>query len=203
MPAPDPPVISGAVEGAVDESVLRRLVGHAGATLGVVYGKNGKPSLRRGIQGYNAAAHWAPWVVLVDLNHDADCAPPFRAQWLPNPAQGMCFRAVVREIEAWLFADRERLARFLRVPQSRIPLDPEAVEYPKQTMVNIARHSRRREIREDMIPRPRSGRQVGPAYTSRLVEFTETEWRPAVAAENSDSLRRCLARLRHLIEADP
>lgn len=202
MPALYPPVISGAVEGDVDEAVLRRVIVHIGATPGPIHGKNGKPRLRQGLRGYNAAARWTPWIVLVDLNHDAACAPPFRTSWLPNPARWMCFRAVVREIEAWLFGDRDGLAHFLSVAVSRIPPNPEAVEYPKRTMIEIARRSRRREIREDMVPRLRSGRQVGPAYTSRLVEFVERQWRPDVAAHSADSLHRCIERLRGLI-ADP
>ena len=43
--------ISAAVEGALDEAVVRRLVRHAGATLATVYGKNGKPFLRGRIAG--------------------------------------------------------------------------------------------------------------------------------------------------------
>ncbi len=203
MTASNPVVISGAVEGLVDEAVLQRLVEHVRATPGFVYGKNGKPLLRQRINGYNQAARLSPWIVLVDLNHDADCAPPLRASWLPNPAPGMCFRVAVREVEAWLFADRERLARFLGVSFSRIPQKPEVVDDPKRTMVEFAKHSRRREIREDMVPRPGSGRPVGPAYTSRLIEFamdTRLGWRPAVAARHSDSLNRCLRCLRRLVK---
>jgi hypothetical protein len=36
-------------------------------------------------------------------------------------------------------------------------------------VVELARYSRRRDIREDMVPRPGSGRSVGAAYTSRLI----------------------------------
>jgi len=192
------PEISGGVEGLVDEAVVRRLIHVAGALPGPIHGKNGKHSLRRDLAGYNAAARWSPWVVLTDLNHDQGCAPPLRQVLLAQPARFMCFRVVVREIEAWLFADRERLARFLAVPIARIPTNPEILPYPKQAMVNIARHSRRRDIRKDMVPRLRSGRAVGPAYTSRLVEFVEKHWRPTIATDTADSLRRCMDRLRQL-----
>ena len=70
-------------------------------------------------------------------------------------------------------------------------------------MVDIARHSRRREIREDMLPRTGSGRVVGPAYTARLIEFVmggKIGWRPEIAAERSESLKRCLRSLRRLKE---
>jgi len=197
------PVISGAVEGQVDEAVLKQLVTHVGAALGPIHGKNGKHALLQRLPGYNAAAQWSPWAVLVDLNQHAACAPPVRQTWLPHPTPGMCFRIVVREIEAWLLADSARLARFLRIPATRIPPNPEALPNPKQTMVNLARGSRRRDIREDMVPRPRSGREVGPAYTSRLIEFAESHWRPGVAARRADSLRRSLRRLRQLTTRVP
>lgn len=195
-------ILSGAVEGSVDEAVLRRLVIEAGAELRPVYGKQGKQYLRDKIYGYNQAAHFWPWVVLVDLDDGADCAPPLRQCWLPSPASQMCFRIAVREVEAWVLADRERIANFLAVPVSHIPLLPEREGDPKRTMVELARRSRRREVREDMVPRSGSGRKIGPAYTSRLIEFvtdSKTGWRPEVAANCADSLKRCLRRLKELV----
>ena len=91
-------VISVAVEGDIDQVVVQRLIQHVGAVSGPVYGKNGKPALRKNINGYNKAANYSPWIVVVDLNHEADCAPTLRQQWLKNPAQFLCFRVVVREI---------------------------------------------------------------------------------------------------------
>jgi hypothetical protein len=46
-------VISAAVEGVVDETVIKSLITEAGALTGQVYGKKGKPSLRASIAGYN------------------------------------------------------------------------------------------------------------------------------------------------------
>jgi hypothetical protein len=195
MAAQKPVMISAAVEGLVDEAVLRCLIQRAGGTLTQVHGKRGKQHLRRQINGYNGAAGISPWVILVDLDADADCAPPLRAAWLPHPAPMMCLRVAVRAVEAWLLADQARLARFLGVAAVRIPVGPEAVIDPKRALVEIARHSRRRDIREDMVPRAGSGRSVGPAYASRLIEFVQAHWRPEVAAQSSDSLRRCCERL--------
>lgn len=191
-------VISAAVEGLVDEAVVRQLVGHVGAETAGVYGKNGKSYLRQRLAAYNNAARFTPWIVLVDLNRDAECAPPLRDEWLHEPAPHMCFRVAVREIESWLIADRERIARFLSVPVSRVPSAPEVIDDPKRVVVELAAQSRRRDIREDMVPRPGSGRPAGPAYASRLIEFVANHWRPKVAARSSDSLKRCLNRLREL-----
>jgi hypothetical protein len=40
---------------------------------------------------------------------------------------------------------------------------------------------------------------VGPAYSSRLIEFARTRWDPEAAATNSDSLHRCIQKLRQMI----
>lgn len=200
MTGPAPMVVSSAVEGPVDEAAIRRLIRRAGLIPGPVYGKNGKSYLRERIRGYNNAAHRSPWIVLVDLDRDADCAPPLRALWLPDPAPYMHFRVAVRAVEAWLMADAESLADFLSVPLSRVPPHPESLADPKRSIVDLARHSRRKAIREDLVPRPGSGRSTGAAYTSRLVEYTDALWHPEAASERSDSLRRCLDRLQELAE---
>lgn len=196
-------IISTAVEGALDEAVAQKLISYAGGEMGTVYGREGKPNLRQRIEGFNNAAHHAPWFVLVDLDNDAGCAPSLREAWLPDPAPHLCFRIVVREIEAWLMADAETLAGHLSVSLSRIPRTPENVEHPKNEMVNLGRRSRRRAIREDMVPREESGRRVGPAYASRLIEYVENKWRPEVAANHSDSLRRAILCLKRLVQASP
>jgi hypothetical protein len=193
------PVIPVAVEGPTDEAVARRLIEAAGAELGAVYGKNGKANLLQRLNGYNAAARFTPWLVLMDLDRDADCAPPFRAAQLPDSAESMCFRVVVHELEGWLMADRETLARFLSVPVARLPLAPDEVLDPKRLLVDIARQARRREIREGIVPRAGSGRTVGPLYTSLLIQYAQTLWRPEVAERQSDSLRRCRVRLHELV----
>jgi hypothetical protein len=190
--------ISAAVEGIVDEAVARTLIVFAGASPGPIYGKQGKPFLQQRIAGYNAAAQHAPWIVIVDLDSDHDCAPPLRASWLPQPAPHLCFRVVVRAVEAWLLADAERIAAFLGIARGRVPADPESLDNPKAAMAALARASRRRDVHEDMVPRDGSGRPVGPAYASRLIEFASSSWRPEVAAQRADSLRRTIDCLRRL-----
>jgi len=192
-------VISAAVEGDVDEAVARRLIEAAGAAPGTVYGKNGKSALKTRIHGYNNAARHAPWFVLVDLDSDFDCVPPFRGNWLPDPAPRLCFRVAVRQVEAWLMADEQTLAEHLRVARNAVPPTPEELGNAKVGMVNLARRSRRLDIRKDMVPREGSGRAVGPAYASRLIEYIRDSWRPEVAANRSDSLRRAMACLSRLV----
>jgi hypothetical protein len=190
-------MLSAAVEGIVDEAVVRRLAEIVGINITSIYGKNGKQHLHQRIDAFNQAAKHFPWLVLVDLDQDAGCAPDLRATWLPNPAPFMCFRIAVRQVEAWLLADRDTLADFLKVNVSAIPLDPENEPHPKQRMVEIVRRSRSSIIRQTMVPREGSGRSEGPEYSSQLIEYAHEHWRPDVAAQHSDSLNRCLYRLRN------
>ena len=45
MASGDRPILTGAVEGDVDEAVLRRVFDHAGLSLGTVHGRKGKAHL--------------------------------------------------------------------------------------------------------------------------------------------------------------
>ena len=96
-------------------------------------------------------------------------------------------------------ADAEALAGYLGVPRGRVPRAPEGLDDPKGAMVALARRSRRKAIREDMVPREGSGRRVGPAYAARLIEYAATAWRPGVAARHAESLRRAIDCLRRLV----
>lgn len=195
-------VITAAVEGSLDQAVIQRLVEDAGGALGPVHGKKGKNYLRDKISGFNNAARFSPWVVLVDLDEDAECAPELRRSWLPEPSDRMLLRVAVREIEAWIFGDPERLSRFLRVQRTKIPGNPEALIDGKRSMVDLARFSRSRDIQEDLVPRPGSGRTVGSGYSSRLSEFVldrNRGWRPQVSAGECNSLQRLLMRLDALL----
>lgn len=187
--------ISGVVEGIVDEAITRTLLGHVGRIAGTMYVQGGKPRLLERLAGFNSAARFSPWLVLVDLNGDAPCAPEFVSAVMPSPSPQMVFRVAVRQAETWLMGDAQGLASYLRVSQARVPDDPEGEDDAKQTMVNIARNSRNRHVREDMVPAPASGRRTGPNYAGRLIEFATQHWRPEVAAERADSLNRCLQRL--------
>jgi len=188
--------ISAAVEGIIDEAVVRRLIEDAGRSVGAVYGREGKPALRRKIRGYNKAAHRLPWIVLVDLDSETECAPALQNEWLPSVAPLLCFRVAVRAVEAWFLADATNLARFLAIPKQRIPREPETVADPKRAIVDLARGSRKGSIRSVITPREGSGRSIGPAYPSRMIEFAMNLWTPSEAAVRADSLKRAMDCLR-------
>ncbi len=185
-----------AVEGMTDEPVARKLVMHAGLEVGEVYGREGKTSLLKSLRAYNQAARFWPWFVLVDLDADRPCPSEALTIWLPVPAaEYMRFRIVVQAVETWLMADREHMAAFLGVSLAKIPQQVELERIPKQTLINIARTSRNKSIREDIVLHQGSSAKVGDRYIPRLLEFTTNYWRPDEAAKHSESLRRCIKAL--------
>jgi hypothetical protein len=110
--------VSAAVEGDLDEVMLRRLADHIGFSIASVYGRKGKPDLLRTLSGYNSAARFSPWIVLLDLDRDYGCASAALTVWLPQPAKQMLCRIAVRAVEAWLLADRDRIAALWQYRQS-------------------------------------------------------------------------------------
>ena len=194
---PAPVTVTVAIEGSVDEAVARRLIAHVGGQTGRINGYGGKSFLEKRIGGYNNGARNSPWFVLVDL--DTGCAAQLRNDWLPAPAALMCFRVAVHEVEAWLLADAETLAEYLKVRVSRVPRDPERLPDPKSRMIALARRSASRAVRNGMTPRSGNDRAVGSTYNRRLADYARDRWRPGLAARRSDSLRRAIAGLRTLV----
>ena len=192
------------VEGAVDEAVARLLIVGAGGHVGDVFGRKGKAYIRSRLAGFNSAALHTqqPWLVLIDLDLDHACPVPLRQDLLPAPAETLCFRVAVKAIEAWLLADRVRISEFFHVALSQVPPDPEAVPDPKQTLVNLCRRSRSRDVREAMVPTAEGRRTVGPGYTSMVEEFVgnpNSGWRVDVACRHSESLQRAVHCIQQLV----
>ncbi|MEU9607732.1 hypothetical protein [Streptomyces sp. NPDC048057] len=187
-----------AVEGISDEGAVRSILRECGLSVNMVQGKGGKSSLLKKLPAYNQAARFMPWFVLVDMDSVDDCVVANVREWLPAPAEQMVFRVAVTELESWLLADREAVADFLGVSASKVPRNPDLLQDPKQEIINLARKSRRRDVREGLVPRPSSGASVGPTYASDIRDFGFRLWRPRVAAEESPSLARCLQRVEQL-----
>jgi hypothetical protein len=190
-----------AVEGATDEVILRRILLELGIPCAEFYGGRGKQHLVEHLERYNRSARRLPWIVLLDLDHSAACAPAYVRELVPNREGRLCLRIAVRAVEAWLLADAERLSVFLGIHPSLIPVNPDAEPDPKETLVNLARRSRRRDIREDMVPTAASGRKVGRAYLAYITKYVAEGphgWRPRVASHYSPSLAHCITALESL-----
>lgn len=163
-----------------------------------MFGGRGKSNLDARLAGFAKAAQRSPWFVLRDLDQDAECAPTLVARLIPVRPVLLSVRIAVRELEAWLLADRERAASWLGVSVGLVPRNPESELDPKSTLMNLARRSKHRRIVEDLIPPAGSTSIVGRGYRGQVQGFAADRWRPAVAARSSDSLARCLRALAEL-----
>ncbi|MBI4706263.1 MAG: hypothetical protein HY744_34635 [Deltaproteobacteria bacterium] len=181
--------VSVIVEGDTDDAIVRRVLRDDGFLVAAVYGRRGKGWIDANVRRYNHAARFAPWLVVRDLNHDADCAPELVRQKLPDPAPLMLYRVAVREVEAWLLGDVGGVCRFFAVRPEHVPADPEALADPKAALVTLARRSARRVVRSGMAAGPGSTAAVGPEYVALLGEFAGRHWSWRSAARRCPSLR--------------
>ncbi len=186
--------VSFTVEGIVDQAVVLKLFDASGIVSGTPYVCDGIDNLRQRIAGFNAGARYSPWFVLCDLDRH-ECPPELRSSFFDKPqTKGMELSIAVRAVETWLMADRRSFASFLGIEVKRIPREPEQLANPKETIVELARGSSRRVIREGLTPSKSSGRRVGPAYTDEIIRYVHHRWSPTRARGSSPSLARAFER---------
>lgn len=193
-------------EGPSDRAAAIALIASVGAEPGPDYSgrqksASGKHRLDKKFAAYNAAAVHEPFLVLRDLDHDAECAPLLLAARKQEASAFMCFRVAVRSLEAWLLADATAMAEWLEVDEAHVPKAPEELVKPKDALLALARRSRSRDMRADLLPDPKSGRQTGPLYAARLQEFIVDTWdvRRAIASDRAPSLAKAVACLERVI----
>jgi hypothetical protein len=159
----------------------------------------GYGTLKRKAPNYDQmGANGLPVLLLTDLDADP-CPSEKRVTWLGRaPSPGFLFRICVREVEAWLLADREAIAAFLKVGLAALPLAPESLPDPKAKLIQLAQKSPRR-IRAALTPVGRA--TIGPDYNELLEAFIAEEWSIDRAAERAQSLARARQRIAELATA--
>jgi len=105
------------------------------------------------------------------------------------------FRVAVREVESWLLADREAMARFLHISSAQCPDSPDDIIDPKQALLNLVRKSNNRALKQDILPAKGSMSSVGLGYNARLSDFVWNYWDVNRAVAQSDSLNRAWKRV--------
>lgn len=181
-----------AVEDQIGEAVLLRLMRRRFA-IQSCFRKGGYGYLKKTVRGWNAAAASVPFVMLTDLDNHP-CATSLKTSWLPEPCHpNLIFRVAVREVEAWLFADHQNMATFLKVNVKHFPFQPDAEPDPKKTLIRLAGFSTSRDVRADLIPVKGSTATQGRGHNTRLVSFVEEYWDPQRAAKRSLSLASAIS----------
>ena len=139
--------------------------------------------------------------VLCIADTDGKCVKELLANWLPKTLpRTFCLRLAVTEAESWLIADRISLSDFFNIPEKHISRTPDEESDPKRHLLNLARKSKNRDLRLDMVSQTDVNKQ-GNGYNPHLCHFVKMHWSAQRAANNSPSLSRALHRIAELAEA--
>ncbi|WP_299444739.1 hypothetical protein [uncultured Rhodospira sp.] len=190
-----------ATEDSLSEAVAERLLTEAtpGVEIALRFGGRGCGYLKTSLPKFINMAHRVPGLVLTDLDQ-TDCPHTLIAAWFkgrPIP-EGILFRIAVREVEAWLMADKDGFAAFSGIPKVKLPQDVEGVRDPKEHLLGLVRRHAPKNVKMDLLPLdPSQTARTGMNYNDRLIDFVRRSdgWNPARAAANADSLRRARERL--------
>lgn len=188
------------VEDVLSEVLLRKVIDSTGKDLKVLYcyRKGGSGYIRKNIERFNQAARVRPFLVLVDLDQ-IDCPPTLIGKWIGfRVNDNFLFRVAVREIESWIMADSVSFAGFISVPVEKVPRNIEELANPKEFLLNLAKSSNNREIRNDLLPPQGSASKYGPLYNDLLSTYIRNHWQPYEAARKSPSLKKLINRLEAL-----
>ena len=159
---------------------------------------NGNGKIKKQIGAYNNAAQYNHYFIITDLDNSYGCAPSLIKDWIPEQhANKFLFRVAVHEIESWLLADRINFAAFFSISAAIISTAPDNDPDPKQTVINLAKRSRKRAIREAIVPIDNFAR-LGPGYNMQLQNYIQKSWDIDSARKNSPSLDKTIKSLEKL-----
>src|SRR4030095_4941584 len=191
-------VVEGALEAPASIKLLETLKISAESLFPI--NKGGRITLWKHAHRYNQAARLGLVLGLADLE-SAPCPSGLIAKHLRHRRHvNFVLRIAERMLESWLLADAASIADFLKVSTKLVPPDPESLPHPKRTLVDLARRSKLREIREDLVPESGSAGVVGRGYTPRMTEFIEDLWQPLKACKKSQSLKRAIAAIQRVTD---
>jgi len=159
----------------------------------------GKGKIKKQIGAYYNAAQYSCYFIITDLDDSYDCAPLLIKDWLPEQyTSKFLFRVAVHEIESWLLADKENFSSFFSISQALIPINPDNEKDPKQTVITLAKRSKKREIRDAVVPIDNFAR-LGPGYNIQLQNYIQNSWDIDLARKNSPSLDKAIKSLEKLL----
>lgn len=148
----------------------------------------------------NIAQRVMPVLMIADADQAA-CPVTQVKEWLPQRhSDRLALRLAVREAEAWAMADHEGFAAFAQLSPAKLPPTPETLPNPKQALLKLIEHCRRRELRDEMLPGKRDRSPVGLGYNIHLKDYVSHYWRAERAAARAPSLARAIPRIAALLD---
>lgn len=162
--------------------------------------KRGYGYLKSRMESWQQMAEHRMVLVLTDLD-DIECPVAMLGQWLGDKRErspNLLLRIVEREIESWILADHEALAKLLG-NKGRLPAQPDELREPKQHLMTLAKKAPR-AVRDDLVAQRGAIACQGLGYNRRLVEWVREEWSPERASLRSPSLLRARRAIRAAAE---
>lgn len=187
-----------AVEDRLSDAVATKILETFDVKIVKRIGFQGKSDLERKTPELNRAANGITVFMLTDLDSPRECPPGLIRSWIRgslNPK--FFFRVAVMEVESWVMADRMGFADFLSIPLHRIPSLTDNILNPKEFLLSLAKKSKKKTVREALVPAQGATFSVGNEYNTLLSEFVREQWDLERAATVSPSLKRTLDRIRH------
>lgn len=184
-------------EDELSEAVMTRLLQQFEDKFEIVhsYPGNGFGYLKKNIRGFNQAAMVNPHFMLTDLDN-YPCVIQLKDEWINfDVNRNFIFRIAVREVESWILADRKGIAAYFNIPVVLVPDTPDLLQDPKNTLIQLAKRSRKRVIREDIVP-INANASIGPNYNGCLSEFVYKSWDIEQAITRSPSLLKAYNQLK-------
>ena len=192
-----------ATEDAVSEAVGIRLVEDTGSDLTVTQRlrRGGFGYLRSRMRSFCEIARRTPVLLLTDLDR-GNCPATLIEDWSRRETipEQLLFRVAVRQVESWLLADRDGIARLFKVSIRHLPLDPDALPDAKRSLLQLAQRAPR-AVRENLVAESGAAAAQGLGYNAVLSNFVSTRWDPSRAGHLSNSLARARTRLMELAAA--
>lgn len=135
----------------------------------------------------NVANKVMPVLMIADADQ-APCVVTQRNSWLPaNVSPKLSMRLAVTEAEAWILADHIGFSRFASVSKDLFPMHPETAPDPKQALLALIKKSKRRELRDEMLPGKGATSPVGLGYNVHMTDFVKNYWSVSRAKDRAPS----------------
>jgi hypothetical protein len=196
-------VVLHGVEGDTDVPFAEKLIRSVGREPARALVAGGASQLDSAVRRWNTGMNRQAMRVLRDWDRrdHVPCASALIAKLTSGRLQcrGLALRVPVRALESWILADATACRRFFAV--TSVPRNPDTLDDPKGSLVDLCRRSRSREIRDGMVPSLRSGRRGGASYRDLVTSFGRDEWDPERARKSSPSLDRAMERLSALVQS--
>uniref|UniRef100_UPI0040576846 hypothetical protein n=1 Tax=Candidatus Electronema sp. TaxID=2698783 RepID=UPI0040576846 len=189
-----------ATEDALSEAAAEKLLTASGRSIEIEQRlrKDGYGYLKTNFPKFNqVAANVMPVFLLTDLDK-ANCVVDFIADWRKclDLSERLLFRVAVREVEAWLLADRRAFANWLGISADLVPAEPERLDDPKRALLRLVDRSKKRELKAMILPGKTSRSPVGLGYNTELTRYVRDCWNPQTAAASAPSLARALKKIK-------